>query len=125
MESKTWGPRFKDLMDAVVAFEESTMWDESVLPPSPLRPEEIGQWMKEHRRAGDNDKLKPNFGQRLLSWWRDIGPEYRKGARPDDYPEGAEWPPQSIEKRERDEFNCIRRSGNNGLLLVVQALVWW
>lgn len=125
MSTKAWGPRWEELMVAVVAFEESTMWDENALPVSSLRPCEIGQWMKEHRKFGDNNKLESNFGERLTAWWYDIGPEYRKGQRPASYPENEQWPPQSTEGREREEFACVRRSGTNGLLLVILALTWW
>jgi hypothetical protein len=42
-----------------------------------MRPEEIGTWMKEHRKPGDNHKILPKFGERMLAWWRDIGLAFR------------------------------------------------
>ncbi|KAJ7315624.1 hypothetical protein DFH08DRAFT_623667, partial [Mycena albidolilacea] len=119
------GPCFKELMATIVAFEESTMWEGCVLPSSNMRPVEIGQWMKEHRKPGDNNKLEPDFGPRLMAWWINIGPEFRKGERPAGYPEDEQWPPQSTEGRDPKEFECLRRTGQNGILLVVLALTWW
>ncbi|KAF7372681.1 hypothetical protein MVEN_00131400 [Mycena venus] len=125
MIEKAWGPRFKELIHALVAFEESTLWDESPPLPSAHRPEEIATWMKEHRKAGDFSKLKPNFGERLLTWWRKIGPESRRGPKPIDWPEDEIWPPRSLTGSDTDELEAFRRTGNNGMVLIVQALTWW
>ncbi|KAJ7922764.1 hypothetical protein B0H13DRAFT_1865601 [Mycena leptocephala] len=86
---------------------------------------EIAVWMKEHRRAGDNDKILPDFGERLLAWWRKIGPEFRQTPRPEDLAEGEQWPPQSKTGWEWDEWMGLCASGNNGVVLAVQALTWW
>ncbi|KAJ7190914.1 hypothetical protein GGX14DRAFT_340847, partial [Mycena pura] len=119
------GARWTKLIEATIAFEMSTIWQEEKLPLSTERPVEIGMWMKEHRKAGDYNKILPNFGERMLRWWRDIGPDFRKGPRPDDWPEEQEWPVQSKEGRDRKDFCCLLKSGNNGFLLIVQALTWW
>jgi hypothetical protein len=113
ISTKGWGPRFKELMTTIVALEESTMWEGCILLSSNMRPVEIGQWMKEHRKPGDNNKLEPDFGPRLMAWWIDIGLEFRKRERPAGYPEGEQWPPQSTEGRDPKEFECLRRTGQN------------
>ncbi|KAJ7917984.1 hypothetical protein B0H13DRAFT_1447508, partial [Mycena leptocephala] len=119
------GPRWGKLIDAMVAFEESQVWYDGSLARSDLRPEEIGIWMKEHRKAGDNNKILPDFGGRLLAWWRKIGPEFRQGERPEELDESEEWPPQSKTGWDWTDWMGVRASGNNGVILVVQALTWW
>jgi hypothetical protein len=125
MIEKAWGPRFKELIHALVAFEASTVWEESPPLPSAHRPEEIATWMKEHRKAGDFSKLKPNFGERVLTWWREIGPESRQGPKPVDWPQDEVWPPRSLTGCDTEELEALRRTGNNGMVLIVQALTWW
>jgi hypothetical protein len=125
MMKKDWGPTWKELIDAVVEFEESQAWYDASLPRSEIRPEEIGAWMKEHRKPGDNNKILPNFGERLLAWWRNIGPEFRREPRPEDLAEGEQWPPQSMTGWEWQDWMGLRSSGNNGIILAVQALTWW
>ncbi|KAJ7186260.1 hypothetical protein B0H12DRAFT_989392, partial [Mycena haematopus] len=120
------GPRWKALVEAMVVYEASQLWGDSALPRSSLRPEEIATWMKEHRKAGDFEKIKPNFGERVLAWWRDIGPAFRAGPRPEGLGEDEQWPPRP---KKGDEppgaWTMLRSSGDNGILLVVQALTWW
>ncbi|KAJ7657835.1 hypothetical protein DFH06DRAFT_906719, partial [Mycena polygramma] len=115
------GPRFSHLIDAVVAFEESQLWREGDLPRSNVRPEEIAQWMKEHRKGGDYNKLKPAFGERVVAWWRSINPAFRER---DDLI-GEPWPLEPKSGWTWSDWCGLRESGNNGILLVVQALTWW
>ncbi|KAJ6499645.1 hypothetical protein C8R47DRAFT_971458 [Mycena vitilis] len=122
MMEKQWGPRFSHLIDVVVAFEESQLWREGDLPRSNARPEEIGQWMKEHRKAGDYHKLKPAFGERVVAWWRSINPGFREGH---DTPVGEPWPLEPKSGWTWSDWCELRESGNNGMLLVVLTLIWW
>ncbi|KAJ7824326.1 hypothetical protein B0H14DRAFT_2229290, partial [Mycena olivaceomarginata] len=120
-----WGPRWKGLINAMVKFEESMRWDDNNLPRSQVRPEEIAMWMKEHRKRGTTTRYSRTSGERMLRWWRDIGPEYRQKPRPEGLPESEEWPPKTL-KAERPGAWChLSASENNGMLLVVQALTWW
>jgi hypothetical protein len=124
MKTKDWGPEWKALIEAVVKYEESMLWLDGNLPRSEARPEEIAQWMKEHRPR-NYGKIGPKFGWRMLEWWRDIGPAFRQGPRPEELAEGEEWPPKTRGKETRGEWVMLEVAGNNGLILVVQALVWW
>ncbi|KAF8200625.1 hypothetical protein K438DRAFT_1758827 [Mycena galopus ATCC 62051] len=126
MGEKEWGPRWRALREAVVQYKASQLWRDSPLLRSRLRPEEIATWMKEHRKAGDFEKLKPNIAGRMLAWWRDIGPSFRSESCPEDLAEDQEWPPRPARGQEpAGAWTMLRTSGNNGMLLVVQALTWW
>ncbi|KAJ7248271.1 hypothetical protein B0H12DRAFT_1072714 [Mycena haematopus] len=126
MQQKQWGSRYKDLIEAMVVYEESRLWNDGNLPRSSLRPEEIATWMKEHRKAGDFEKLKPNFGERMLAWWLAIGPGFRAGPRPEGVGEDLQWPPRPKKGEEPPgAWTMMAASGDNGMVLVVQALTWW
>ncbi|KAJ7836067.1 hypothetical protein B0H14DRAFT_2589929 [Mycena olivaceomarginata] len=70
-------------------------------------------------------KLGPKFGERMLEWWHNIGPAFRQGPRPEELAEGEEWLPKMRGKETRGEWVMLEVTGNNGLILVMQALVWW
>ncbi|KAJ7434847.1 hypothetical protein B0H11DRAFT_1616657, partial [Mycena galericulata] len=125
MSSKSWGPRWKELTDAMVKFEASTYWLEHKLPNSTERPDEVGAWMKEHRRPGDYDKISPKFGKRLLAWWRDVGPKQQREPRPEGLAADEVWPSQKKEDLTWEHWCSLRRTGTNGFMLLVQALTWW
>ncbi|KAJ7185973.1 hypothetical protein C8R46DRAFT_809421, partial [Mycena filopes] len=129
MKGKDWGPRWQELIDAVVKFEESQKWECGSFDRNrtKLRPQEIGQWMKEHRRSGDYEKLLPGFGERLLEWWRAIGPDYRRA--PPELEADEVWEPPRYVQGSPDwnwvDWIWSRVAGGNGMLLVVLALTWW
>ncbi|KAF8181405.1 hypothetical protein K438DRAFT_1601776 [Mycena galopus ATCC 62051] len=126
MQTKQWGARWSELVDVMVKFEVSHLWRPSSLPRSKVRPEEIAMWMKEHRKAGDFEKIQPDFGARMLAWWRDIGPDFRWQPRPEGFPEQGEWPPRPKQGEEpAGAWAMLKSAGDNGLLLVVLALTWW
>ncbi|KAJ7169313.1 hypothetical protein C8R43DRAFT_876507, partial [Mycena crocata] len=129
MQRKDWGPMWQELVDAVILFEESMEQRKGKLPARCGRPDEIGAWMKDHRKPGDYEKLEAGFGERVVAWWRAIGPVSRSMQRPDSIPENVVWPLRGLH-RIADEYRPaewanIRQSGDNGILLVVQALMWW
>ncbi|KAJ7181399.1 hypothetical protein C8R43DRAFT_941243 [Mycena crocata] len=130
-EKKDWGPRWKELIDAVVAFEESTLHSQGKFPPAKntRRPKEIAAWMKDHRKPGDWHKLDAGFGERLAAWWGNMIPIKRQQPRPEDLSESEPWPMrgahQDPETFSWADWVSLRQSGDNGMLLVVQALTWW
>ncbi|KAJ7758972.1 hypothetical protein DFH07DRAFT_772308 [Mycena maculata] len=107
MAGKNRGPQWVELTEAMV---------------------EIGQWMKEHRKTGDYP-VGEGFGRRLLVWWRDIGPEWRKQPRPDDLLEDQEWSEKTSWQEDTAvrwvDWYPLRKSGPNGMILVALALTWW
>ncbi|KAJ7433755.1 hypothetical protein B0H11DRAFT_2259129 [Mycena galericulata] len=122
LASKTdWGPRWKELIEAVVEFEKSLLHMEGRLPPEE-RPDEIAQWMKEHRPDGDYP-VDDDFGKRLLGWWRGIGPVYRRKPRPADLPADDPWLPKA--KWDWVLWCRTRKGGGNGMMLVARAVAWW
>ncbi|KAJ7496058.1 hypothetical protein B0H11DRAFT_1910322 [Mycena galericulata] len=121
LSSKDWGPRWKELCEAVVAFEKSKWYIPERLAAID-RPDEIRQWMKEHRATGDYS-IGEGFGQRLLKWWRTIGPKFRQKPRPEDLPAGECWPPRK--KASWEEWCCVRKTGGNGMMILVRAFCWW
>ncbi|KAJ7604328.1 hypothetical protein FB45DRAFT_696033, partial [Roridomyces roridus] len=108
--SKQWGPRWDTLLSLAVEFEGRWKSQAGGIPTA-CRPEEVGQWMKEHRKPVDKG-LKPEFGQRMLRWWRTIGPTSRR-----ELPGGSPvtWM----------DWDNIRRSGTNGVMMLVRATAWW
>ncbi|KAJ7225297.1 hypothetical protein GGX14DRAFT_386214 [Mycena pura] len=93
MIRKSWGVRWEQLIEAMCDFEASKLWWDDRYLTNLERPHEIGQWMKEHRKAIDYP-VDDDFGERLLAWWRACGPEWRRGPRPADVSEDQEWPLQ-------------------------------
>jgi hypothetical protein len=61
----------------------------------------------------------------MLAWWRDIGPAFRQGPRPEGLAETKEWPPKAKAEETLGAWCMLQASGNNGFILVVQALMWW
>ncbi|KAJ7096448.1 hypothetical protein C8R44DRAFT_748894 [Mycena epipterygia] len=115
-ETRNWGPRWAQLIDAVVLFEESMYHTDGRLRAAPLvRPDEIGQWMKEHRSPSDYPVGvqfgEKEFSQRMMKWWRDIGPRGRRGERPEDFPPDQEWPSQIASDYSWVEWCGVRAAG--------------
>ncbi|KAJ7186596.1 hypothetical protein C8R46DRAFT_1206600 [Mycena filopes] len=118
-EKEGWGPRWTELIGAMLAFEESRLWEtDGQLRPSHIRPEEYKVWMKEHRTAGDFNKVQAGFGERMLEWWRLVGPMGRGLPKPEGMGEEEAWPVRSA-------WACLRQGGDNGVLLVILGLIWW
>ncbi|KAJ7135055.1 hypothetical protein C8R43DRAFT_1132965 [Mycena crocata] len=124
MATKDWGTRWKDLTEEVC----DDPWGKLLQVAPGERPSEIAAWMKDHRKPRDYTKLEANFGDRLTHWWYQIGPVYRRGPPPEDHPDGERWPPR-VHQTPCSTFwldwNMLRQGGNNGMLLVVQCLMWW
>ncbi|KAJ7173831.1 hypothetical protein C8R46DRAFT_1215745 [Mycena filopes] len=119
MKGKVWGPKWTELIGAMLAFEESCLWDaDGQLRPSHIRPVKFKTWMKEHRTAGDFNKVQAGFGERMLEWWRVVGPMGRNLPKPDGFDEKDAWPARSA-------WACLRQGGDNGVLLVLLGLTWW
>ncbi|KAJ7795990.1 hypothetical protein B0H14DRAFT_2620397 [Mycena olivaceomarginata] len=115
MVKKKWGPRWKELIKAVIAYKESIFWHDTILPRSRLHPGEIGTWMKEHQKAGNFNKILP----------KDIGPAFRQGPRPEGLAETEEWPPKTKAEETPGAWCMLQASGNNGFILAVRVLMWW
>ncbi|KAJ7609858.1 hypothetical protein FB45DRAFT_1038329 [Roridomyces roridus] len=130
--SKQWGPRWDTLLSLAVEFEGRWKSQAGGIPTA-CRPEEVGQWMKEHRKPVDKG-LKPEFGQRMLRWWRTIGPTSRR-----ELPGGGVVRPFMPEHQAAlrtswktpgspvtwMDWDDIRRSGTNGVMMLVRATAWW
>ncbi|KAJ7761165.1 hypothetical protein DFH07DRAFT_957243 [Mycena maculata] len=78
LSKKKWGDPWATLLSSLVAFEWSFYHQEefSKLPKGKCRPEEFAQWMKEHRPVMDYP-LEADFGDRMLDWWKELGPKKR------------------------------------------------
>ncbi|KAJ7211681.1 hypothetical protein GGX14DRAFT_564911 [Mycena pura] len=123
MIRKPWGVCWEELIKAMCDFEASKLWWDDRFLTNVDRPHEIGQWMKEHRRAIDY-AVEADFGERLLAWWRACGPAWRRKPRPANIPEDQEWPPKDS-MGHSDEWAELTRSGKNGIQLMVWGLMWW
>ncbi|KAJ7880191.1 hypothetical protein B0H13DRAFT_1630480, partial [Mycena leptocephala] len=114
---KQWGPVWTGLVAALVQYEWSHYHDEDRgRLGADSRPVEIPQWMKEHRVYDDYD-LQPDFGERLLAWWKDLGPRRRW--------KDLETAKPSRDKNEWVDWGRLDVSGRNGPLLLVVGLAWW
>ncbi|KAJ7198725.1 hypothetical protein GGX14DRAFT_401743 [Mycena pura] len=124
MIQKSWGVRWEQLIEAMCDFEASKLWWDDRYLTNLDRPREIGQWMKEHRKAIDYP-IDDTFGDRLLTWWRACGPEWRREPRPAGVSADQEWPLQVNTGHTDDEWEGLARSGRNGIQLIVWGLTWW
>ncbi|KAJ7439841.1 hypothetical protein FB451DRAFT_1191917 [Mycena latifolia] len=125
MSAKEWGPRWQELKDALVAFEESLLHDNGGrLPLSTYRPQEYKDWMQQHR-TGEDFVVSEEFGNELLEWWRDIGPKDRAMPCPEGLGEEEEWLLREDPARAWVDWTGLRVRGDNGVILVVLGLMWW
>ncbi|KAK6977464.1 hypothetical protein R3P38DRAFT_2581825 [Favolaschia claudopus] len=118
LASKNWGEDWKALLAALVHFEWSYYNHDDVYKIEAInsRPAEIAEWMKKHRVL-DDYALKRNFGERLLEWWKEVGPRDRW-----DSVEGLADAPRD---EKDDDWDRATRAGRNGLQLFALALAWW
>ncbi|KAJ7479675.1 hypothetical protein FB451DRAFT_1171778 [Mycena latifolia] len=100
MSRKDWGPRWRQLAEALV------------------------DWMKEHHTGEDFD-VSEEFRDEMLEWWRDIGPGDRSKPRLEELPDNVEWLLQENPKRAYVDWERLRVAGDNGVMLVVLGLTWW
>ncbi|KAJ7722144.1 hypothetical protein DFH07DRAFT_972051 [Mycena maculata] len=125
LSKKKWGDPWATLLSSLVAFEWSFYHQEefSKLPKGKCRPEEFAQWMKEHRPVMDYP-LEADFRDRMLDWWKELGPKKRwdnvgKG-------EGQlKEPPQDTKGTWCGDWARLRSAGRNGPVLLVLGMAWW
>ncbi|KAJ7874251.1 hypothetical protein B0H13DRAFT_2348660 [Mycena leptocephala] len=88
LSEKTWGADWTYLIQQLVYFQWAHDFFDNGFPlSSSNRPAEIAQWMKEHRLMGDY-AVGADFDQRLLGWWKALGPS---GRWDENLPESG-WP---------------------------------
>ncbi|KAJ7605012.1 hypothetical protein FB45DRAFT_1149661 [Roridomyces roridus] len=118
---KHWGPRWDVLLVLMVEFEKrwAPRADGKPLPnPGKIRPKEIGQWQKEHRRPVDQ-KLEGGFGARLVEWCATIMPNGQ-----DEALRRRSWKDAGSTVTWED-WAPLRKGGTNGLTMLVRAAAWW
>ncbi|KAJ7170321.1 hypothetical protein C8R43DRAFT_820449, partial [Mycena crocata] len=127
LSEKDWGAKWQALLTSTINFERShghvnAPTEQKTLQYN-LRPWEIPQWMKEHRRPVDfdvSDSKEGEFGERMLAWWKSMSGLRRfdkekvgEGGFPDATDLGAiDWIKVDV-------------PGRNGVLTIVLGLAWW
>ncbi|KZP06502.1 hypothetical protein FIBSPDRAFT_902743 [Athelia psychrophila] len=120
-DTELWG---RDWTDSINLFMElhqlsgfpETHRDVSFPPHINIRPQEIGKWMTSHRKWADmliSDV--PAYAVTWWAWWNVLQPSEWVS------PDGMTSLPPMYDM----DWACLRKAGNNGLLLVVVALRWW
>ncbi|KAJ7018072.1 hypothetical protein C8F04DRAFT_898490, partial [Mycena alexandri] len=122
LTTKGWGLLWTGIVDALVKFEWSHYhMEECGRLPTGTRPEEFAQWMKEHRIYGDF-RLGAGFGERLLAWWKDLGPDERwDGVDAETLPHAF----RQLEAWPSHRWVRLDASGRSGMVLLVLGLAWW
>jgi hypothetical protein len=120
LSEKTWGADWTYLIQQLVYFQWAHDFFDNGFPlSSSNRPAEIAQWMKEHRLMGDY-AVGADFDQRLLGWWKALGPS---GRWDENLPESG-WPSTCDEDHDTEGWSSAHRSGRNGIQLFVLVLTW-
>ncbi|KAJ7794669.1 hypothetical protein B0H13DRAFT_2393319 [Mycena leptocephala] len=108
LSEKPWGAEWTYLIEQLVYFQWAFEFCDDGFPlSSRTRPAEIAQWMKEHRVMGDY-AVGADFGQRLLEWWKTLGP---RGRWDENLPESG-WP--STHEEDHDVEGCLFGAGLAG-----------
>jgi hypothetical protein len=123
-EPQRWNPEWFDCVNAFVDFEKAAGFSsqDNRLPVAKSRPGEFSDWFKIGRKtsgsgwdgfcSGDAN----SFGKTWKKWWFDIQPNARKRGN---------TLLKAIELDELDDWGPLRKSGTNGMFLVLVALLWW
>ncbi|KAF8121498.1 hypothetical protein K438DRAFT_1885388 [Mycena galopus ATCC 62051] len=123
LSQKNWGEGWKKILAALIYYEWSHFFEDDIdkIVRIRCRPSEIGQWMKKHRAIGDFvlDPKLPPFGERLLEWWKEVGPQGRWDLV------GTREEPKTEQNFARCEWSHAGRFGRNGIQLFILALAWW
>ncbi|KAJ7756677.1 hypothetical protein B0H16DRAFT_1314918, partial [Mycena metata] len=122
LTTKPWGEFWTALLAALVKFEWSHFHVEERgrLVVGKSRPDEFHQWIKEHR-VYDDYKLNQGFGERLLAWWKELGPKNQWAG----VEAGADLPADFRNCSAWATWGRVNVPGRNGLLLIVLGLAWW
>ncbi|KAJ7315069.1 hypothetical protein DFH08DRAFT_716055 [Mycena albidolilacea] len=122
-------PAWVAAVDAWWALEHATGFYDKTLPALPARgrPDAVSWWVQRARKdsripAGldADDDSKEDFYDRVVSWWNDVNPAWRK--------EGlgcaADFEKNMLNKEGGGSFEGLV-SGLNGLTSVIACLWWW
>ncbi|KAJ7627254.1 hypothetical protein FB45DRAFT_722389, partial [Roridomyces roridus] len=112
------GPKWDYAVELWMKSEESTGKPSSKSHKPQLRPSELGEWVKNARKMGWRpSKAVPGaIGQRMLRWWVESNPGWRRITRDD----GTPWLSQG-----EDSLAEVDLRGVNGFLNVLMGLKMW
>lgn len=96
--------------------QQETGRDTSLPAHIGIRPGEIGKWMSSHRKWVDMPiEDIPAYDVKWWMWWNLLQPIERRSL------DNTTNIPPTYDM----DWTCLRKAGNNGLLLVLVALRWW
>ncbi|KAG6835688.1 hypothetical protein H0H93_015737 [Arthromyces matolae] len=119
------GDEWDSCVDAWGSFEKALLYRNSKGLPLPKeRPEEWTQWTVKGHRVYANVPVIHNpmeFGLAIVSWWKKMQPTIRQDTQ-------ALLPVKisdCVFNTDEDVWASLRRSGQNGMIVVVTLLAWW
>lgn len=81
-----------------------------------VRPKEIAHWIKSYRHYDKPPLYHDKYGATCIAWWMHIQPAWRKS-------EGDL--PHAIYACDDGDWGALRKSGKNGVFMVLLSVAWW
>ncbi|KAF7967194.1 hypothetical protein HWV62_35596 [Athelia sp. TMB] len=111
-----FGPEWDRCVKAFVLFEIAMKFTDSGSHGNEARPKEIAHWIKSNRLFDKPPAYHDKYGDSCLAWWMHLQPLWRKN-------EGDL--PHAIYACDDGDWGALRKSGKNGLFMVLLSVAWW